>query len=119
MTSPPLKKVMAFGTFDFFHAGHNYLLNEAKKLGDYLIVVVARDETVKKIKNAWPENKEKQRLKTVKEHPAVNKAILGELKDKYTAIKKYRPEVIVLGYDQFVFTYKIKPTIIKYKIDSK
>ena len=44
------KKVMVFGTFDIFHKGHENFLKQAKKLGDCLTVVVARDETVLKFK---------------------------------------------------------------------
>lgn len=44
------KIVMAFGTFDVFHPGHEYYLTQAKKYGDILIVVVARDKTVEKVK---------------------------------------------------------------------
>lgn len=119
MKNHPLIKVMAFGTFDFFHAGHDYLLQQAKSLGDYLIVVIARDITVKRIKGQFPENNEKKRLKAVKNHQAVDKAILGEISDKYTAIKKFRPDIIALGYDQFVFTQRIKPVMIKHKINGK
>jgi glycerol-3-phosphate cytidylyltransferase-like family protein len=42
--------VMTFGTFDYFHPGHKAYLKEAKQYGDYLITIVARDETVKHIK---------------------------------------------------------------------
>lgn len=114
--SNSIRKVIAFGTFDFFHAGHDFLLKKAKEQGDHLIVVVARDQTVKRIKGELPENREKKRLKLVKAHPAVYKAVLGNLNDKYSAIKKYRPQVIVLGYDQYVFTQQLKPILIKNKI---
>ncbi len=42
--------VMTFGTFDMFHPGHEYYLSEARKLGDTLITIVARDVTVTRIK---------------------------------------------------------------------
>ena len=45
-----MKTVMAFGTFDLMHPGHEYFLRQAKKRGDYLIAVIARDSTVKKLK---------------------------------------------------------------------
>ncbi len=114
-----MKKVIVFGTFDYFHAGHENMLEQAKKLGDFLIVVVGRDETVKKIKGDSPENNENQRLKTIKKNPLVNKAILGDIKDKYQTIKKYRPDIIALGYDQFVFTYHLKKLLIDLKLNAE
>jgi FAD synthetase len=44
------KVVMTFGTFDMFHPGHRYYLSEARKEGDVLVVIVARDITVEKLK---------------------------------------------------------------------
>ncbi|PKK81324.1 MAG: FAD synthase, partial [Thermoplasmata archaeon HGW-Thermoplasmata-2] len=44
-------KVMASGVFDILHMGHIYFLEEARKLGDRLAVVVACDATVRKLKH--------------------------------------------------------------------
>ena len=49
-----MKTVMCAGTFDTIHPGHLYFLSEAKKYGDKLIVVVARDETSEKMKGKKP-----------------------------------------------------------------
>ena len=49
-----MKKVMCAGTFDIIHPGHLYYLSEAKKYGDNLVVVVARDETSKDFKGKKP-----------------------------------------------------------------
>ena len=43
-------RVMATGVFDLLHPGHLSFLTEAKKLGDELIVVVARDQTARRMK---------------------------------------------------------------------
>ena len=56
------KKVMVFGTFDIFHPGHEHMLKEAKEYGDELIVVVARDANVKKVKGRLPMHDENQRV---------------------------------------------------------
>jgi FAD synthetase len=106
------KKVMVFGTFDVFHAGHEYFLKSAKKLGNYLIVVIAKDSTVKKIKGEFPKDNEKTRIQKVKNSKIADKVILGDEEDKYKAIKKYKPNVIALGYDQFIFTYGLNKLII-------
>ncbi len=102
-----MKKIMVFGTFDIFHLGHQSFLQQAKKYGDYLIAVVARDMTVKQVKNKKPKNNEQERLNEIQRSGLVNEVILGSLKDKYKAIKKYRPDVICLGYDQKFFVEKL------------
>jgi len=98
-----MKQVMVFGTFDIFHPGHEYFLKQARKLGDYLIVVIARDKTVIEIKNKKPLHNERQRLKLIEQSRLANRVILGSITDKYLAIKKYRPRIIALGYDQANF----------------
>ena len=54
-------KIMAFGTFDILHAGHLNFFKQARKLSKYpfLIVSVARDVNVKKIKNCCRKIKKK------------------------------------------------------------
>ena len=58
-----MKKVLIFGTFDGLHLGHLNFFEQAKEYGDYLIVVVARDKTVKRIKNRFPSKNEVERLR--------------------------------------------------------
>ncbi|MDD5031717.1 MAG: adenylyltransferase/cytidyltransferase family protein [Patescibacteria group bacterium] len=97
-----MEKVMCFGTFDNLHPGHLSYLSQARGYGDYLIVIVARDVNVKKLKGKFPRQKEKSRLGKIKNISFVDKAVLGQLKDKFKVIKKFRPSVICLGYDQMV-----------------
>ena len=54
-------KIMATGAFDILHMGHIYYLKEAKKLGDELVVIVACDSTIRKLKHE-PVTSEKMRL---------------------------------------------------------
>lgn len=99
---------MVFGTFDVFHKGHINFLKQAKKHGDWLIVVVARDKTVLKIKGHRPKNKEKERLRIIKKTRLAKKVLLGYLKDKYKVIVKHKPDIICLGYDQTHFIDNLK-----------
>ena len=94
-----MKKVIAFGTFDKLHKGHEYYLKQAKKNG-YLIVVIARDKNVKKIKGKNPRNKENKRLENVKELGIANEVHLGSKRSFYDPLKKFKPDIIFLGYDQ-------------------
>ncbi len=92
-------KVMATGTFDLLHMGHIYYLKEAKKLGDRLVVVVARDSTVRKLKHE-PITPEEMRLDLIKELKIVDEAVLGHKDDMYATVKEIKPDIIALGYDQ-------------------
>jgi len=107
------KKVMVFGTFDLFHLGHENFLKQANKFGDFLFVVVARDKTVVKVKKALPKENQKIRLKKVGQNKLVDRAVLGNLGNKYAIIKKISPEVICLGYDQKYFVGDLEKELEK------
>ena len=111
---------MVFGTFDILHEGHLYLFSEAKKFGNYLIVVVGRDKTVKKIKGRNPQNNENIRLENVAKISLVDKAVLGDIEDQYKVLEKYKPDIICLGYDQKSFiTENLEKEIEKRGIKTK
>lgn len=98
-----MKKVLAFGTFDGLHPGHGYFLKEAKKHGDFLVVVVARDKTVKEVKGRLPRHNEDERLGAVKGLGIADRVLLGSEGSKFRVIKRVKPGVICLGYDQKYF----------------
>jgi FAD synthetase len=114
-----MKKVITFGTFDIFHKGHQSYLKQAKRLGDYLIVVVARDKNVKDFKRKETKNKEKERVKIIKKNKLAGKVILGSIKDKYLVIKKYKPDIIALGYDQKVNLKELKNKLKEFRLKTK
>jgi len=111
-------KVMASGTFDLLHMGHIYYLKEAKKLGDELIVIVARDSTVRKMKHE-PVTQEKMRLQLIKELKIVDNAFLGKKDDIYEIVEEIGPDIIALGYDQIHDDRKIDLDLKKRKIKAK
>lgn len=113
------KIVIAFGTFDYLHAGHEFYLRNAKALGDELIVIIARDKTVRQIKGEAPTHNERKRAKAVRELGIANRVILGNHGDKHKVLRKYRPDIIALGYDQFVFTQKLKKTLIDLQLNTQ
>jgi cytidyltransferase-like protein len=102
------KKVLVFGTFDLLHPGHIYFLNEAKKLGNHLTAVIARDDTVEKLKTRKPKFSETERLKHISELSSVDRAMLGSKGDKFKVIEEVKPDIICLGYDQKFFTEKLE-----------
>ncbi len=99
-----MARVMVFGSFDPLHEGHRSLFRQAKRYGDELVVAVARDVNIRKLKGHEPRQPERQRLATVEREGSVDLAILGDEKDFLKVIERYLPETIVLGYDQETFT---------------
>jgi FAD synthetase len=91
-------RVVATGTFDILHPGHLYYLEESRRLGDELYVIVARDANVKhKPKPILPEH---QRLRMVGALRPVDHALLGDLHDMYKPIAEINPDIITLGFNQ-------------------
>jgi len=91
--------VLATGVFDILHPGHLYYLTEARKLGDRLVVVVARDETAMKFKRR-PVVPEHLRLEMVQCLKPVDEAVLGDRDDFYHVVEAIRPDIIAIGHDQ-------------------
>lgn len=107
------RKIMVAGAFDIIHLGHINFLRQAKNLYDEseLIVVLARDSTIRRYKQREPVFSERERLEIVESIKFVDKAILGnELDGKtfFDIIYEVKPDVIVLGYDQNVDENKLK-----------
>jgi FAD synthetase len=92
------RRVVATGTFDILHPGHLYYLEESKKMGDELWVIVARDANVKH--KPCPIIPEDHRLQMVAALKPVDHAILGDKTDMFRPIKEIRPDVITIGFNQ-------------------
>ncbi len=90
---------MATGVFDIIHLGHIHFLEEAKKLGDELVVVVASDTTVRRNKH-HPINPAEVRARIVEALKPVDRAVVGHEDDPLRIVEELRPDIIVLGYDQ-------------------
>ncbi|BAB60381.1 lipopolysaccharide core biosynthesis protein [Thermoplasma volcanium GSS1] len=92
-------RVMATGVFDILHLGHIHYLKESKKLGDELVVVVARDSTARN-NGKIPIFDENSRLALISELKVVDRAILGHEGDMMKTVIEVKPDIITLGYDQ-------------------
>lgn len=105
-----IEKILVFGTFDGVHEGHLNLFKQARKLSKnpFLIVSIARDVNVARIKNKLPFNNEKRRQALVKKTKLADRVVLGSLKNYLAHIIKERPDYIALGYDQIHYTENLK-----------
>lgn len=113
------KKVMVFGTFDGLHAGHLNLFEQAKGLGDELVVCVARDSTVKDLKKKKPCYTMKERMKHISNYALVDKVIEGDPVDHMASIKEEKPDIIALGYDQRFFIDELEAFLNESKMPTK
>ena len=104
---------MCFGTFDLLHLGHLNYFQQAKKHGDYLIVVIARDKTKQDEKKGIIFS-EKERMELVKGLKVVDEVVLGYPGDHFKIIQEKKPEVIFLGYD-----HKIDEKILAQKLKER
>ncbi len=114
---------MIFGAFDIIHPGHLNLLQQAANLGK-VTVVVARDTTIGKVKNRPPFYLEQQRVDELKKIKLIDQVILGDSTNPYKVLVDLKPDIILLGYDQKIFTEQLpgelkkinlQPTIIRAK----
>ncbi len=95
------KKVFVGGTFDIIHPGHIELLKFASRYGR-VYVAVSRDSNAEKIKGRRPINNEYDRLRVIKAIRYTYDAFLGDERDFIKSVERVRPDIIVLGPDQFV-----------------
>jgi len=116
-TAPNMVRVAAFGTFDIFHKGHISFLNQAKRLGDFLLVIVARDINTTKMKGDKPRNVENSRAQTVRKSNIANKVILGSITNNYfRTLRSHKIGLIALGYDQKPSINQLKKELIKHRL---
>lgn len=108
-------KVMVFGTFDRLHKGHLNFFKQARALAEspFLIVSVARDVNVTKIKGKKPYLNERQRLNAVKKCALVDKAVLGGTTNYLPHIIREKPNIIALGYDQGNYIQNLQAKLAK------
>ena len=94
------KIVLAGGVFDIIHPGHINTLNAAKKLGDFLVVVIATDKTAVKMKKREPLHSAQLRQELVSSLTMVDLCIVGDEEDIFKTVDLVKPQIIALGYDQ-------------------
>jgi len=94
------KIVFTNGCFDILHAGHVQYLEQAKKLGDILVVGLNSDASVRRLKGEnRPINKQEDRALVLAALEFVDYIIIFEEDTPYELIKIVNPDVLVKGGD--------------------
>lgn len=116
-------RVMVFGTFDIVHKGHQHFFEQARALVEslprnkkglskaFLIVSIARDSNVLRIKGRAPRHTQQQRRDAVKASPIVDKVVIGAAGDHMPHIIKEKPDIIALGYDQTAYVSGLRKAL--------
>jgi len=108
------KIITTNGVFDILHYGHVKYLEEAKKLGDILIVGVNSDKSVKQIKGEKrPITDEKSRLSVLAALESIDYVFLFNEKDPRIWLSKLKPHIHVKAGD-----YKLSQVIEKDIVES-
>lgn len=94
------KIVFTNGCFDLLHVGHIRYLKEARKLGDYLVVGVNSDASVKELKGPTrPIQNQDDRAEILAALEAVNATVIFTESTPERLIKNVKPDILVKGGD--------------------
>ena len=94
------KLVFTNGCFDILHAGHVDFLQNARQLGDGLLVGLNNDESVRKLKgDSRPIVDEKARALVLAALDAVDAVVLFKEETPGRLIDQVQPDVLVKGGD--------------------
>lgn len=116
-----IKKIMVFGTFDGLHKGHINFFKQARALkslvpgqaknlrkNSFLIVSIARDKNVKRIKGEYSTRNERERMILIKKSKLADKVVLAGKVKYLPHILKEKIDIIALGYDQKAYVKELK-----------
>ena len=106
------KTVVIFGVFDSVHDGHMSFIRDAKKQGNHLVAIVARDDVVKELKGKSPKYSEVERINDLLKIQDIDLVLLGDPHiGSYNVLKEVKPEVVFIGYDQEALFEDLNNTI--------
>ena len=121
------RTIFTNGVFDILHKGHLTLLQEARSLGEKLVVGINSDASTKRLKgDSRPINTEQTRKEQLEILSWVDEVVVFDEDTPYELIKKLNPDMIVKGGDYTVeqvvghdiVPVKIIPTVKGYSTTS-
>lgn len=96
----PFRVVFTNGCFDILHKGHTTLLRKAAELGDYLVVAINSDASVRRLKGEGrPVNTQHDRAEILGELEAVDAVVVFDEDTPIEVIRQLRPDTLVKGGD--------------------
>jgi D-beta-D-heptose 7-phosphate kinase/D-beta-D-heptose 1-phosphate adenosyltransferase len=94
------KVVFTNGCFDLLHRGHLFLLREARKLGDVLVVGVNSDASAHRVKGPGrPVTLEEDRVELLEALPCVDRVVIFDEDTPEALIRRVKPDLHVKGGD--------------------
>lgn len=94
------KVVFTNGCFDLLHRGHLFLLREARKLGDMLVVGVNSDTSAHRVKGPGrPVTLEEDRVELLEALPCVDHVVVFDEDTPEALIRRVKPDLHVKGGD--------------------
>ena len=101
------KVVFTNGCFDILHAGHVHYLEQAKELGDELVVGLNSDSSVKTLKGSGrPIHNLQHRSKVLSSLKCVDRIVAFADETPIKLINEIKPDILVKGGD-----YKVKDVV--------
>ena len=95
-----MKFVFTNGCFDLIHPGHVALLREARKQGDYLLVAINSDRSVRGLKGEGrPVQNEADRAEVLAAMRDVDGVVVFDEETPVKVIEAIKPDVLVKGGD--------------------
>ncbi|MCK5101016.1 MAG: D-glycero-beta-D-manno-heptose 1-phosphate adenylyltransferase [Desulfobacteraceae bacterium] len=94
------KIVFTNGCFDILHAGHVSYLSKARSFGDFLVLGLNSDKSIKKIKGTnRPVVEQTQRALVLSALTCIDLIVIFDEQDPEVLIKEVRPDILVKGAD--------------------
>ncbi len=94
------KVVFTNGCFDLLHRGHLFLLREARKLGDVLVVGLNSDDSARRVKGSdRPVMLEEDRVELLEALPCVDHVVVFDEDTPEALIRRIEPDLHVKGGD--------------------
>jgi rfaE bifunctional protein nucleotidyltransferase chain/domain len=94
-----MRKVMSSGVFDILNVGHINVLAKAKGLGDYLVVGIQSDKSVRAQKGRYPILNGKERREQISALSFVDEVVEYHDIDQRELWDSIRPDIVVQGGD--------------------